>query len=90
METFSTSCAHKDGTTTKINIAITPAARSFVENAVKNPDEMLSKCVWRFIWGLTEANLVSGDEVRFTLERESVVRILAALKEVDSKASADL
>jgi hypothetical protein len=85
---YSTACEHADGSTTNIRVHINPEARSsvegmIVEGLIADSEEMIKRCVWRFIGLKHESNEIKGDEENFTIDRQKVLQLVADLRKID-------
>jgi hypothetical protein len=87
METLSTACEHEDGSVTEIEVCLGQGVREELKGSVEDVEELLRRCVWRFIGTKHETNEIEGDRVSFVLDRDRIVELVSDLKKIDSKLS---
>ena len=69
---------------TDIGVTIAPEARERIEQLADDPEVMIQRCVWRFIWTKHQAKEVRGSSVEFTIGAEEISKLHADLRQIDS------
>jgi len=82
-ETSSQDPVSKQVTTIRVNIA--KNARKTIEELVENSEEMIRRCVWRFIALKHEDGSIKGDVDNFTIEPDKILELFRDLRNIDSK-----
>ena len=77
---YSTACRHADGSVTEIRVHIRPEARGVAEEETGNAEEMIKRCVWRFI-GVKQSE-VKGESVEFTIDEQNIRQLLNDLRNI--------
>lgn len=68
---------------TDIGVTITPEARKRIEGLVDDPEAIIERCVWRFIWTRHQADEVKGSSVEFTIDVDEISKLYADLRQID-------
>ena len=68
----------------KIRIHVTPEARKELQELVDDSEELMKRCIWRFIALKYEVGEIKKPLSSFTLDKMRVLELFADLRRMDS------
>ena len=86
MDRYSTSCEDPvSKEVTNIGVTVTRAARQKMAELVGDADPMIKRCVWRCIGLKSQAGLVKGESVEFTIDTKQILELFSDLRRIDAE-----